>query len=374
MLVSLPTPTLAEEDVEISKILLDPNNPRLVGLTRTEATEEGRIGDTSVQESVFNELKTHLYEEVKATRDSILRLGFLPLDKIVLRKYQDTPVRKFVVVEGNERVAAIKWILQDQGRGELTVPDERLRALQRINVLILQGTDDEVKRGQWIIQGIRHILGVHAWGPYQQAKTIIVFLQGGMDTHAVADALTITVTQVNRLRRSYLAFEKFREDEEFGQFWHPNLFSYFEEVMNRPKLRDEWLGWEEASDLAGEFTNEANIRLFYSWITSPDPATPKKIGGALQMRYLPEILDDQEVLTEFTNNDQMDIELAHSRIQTRRATSQSIDWRGELHRLIDVMNNRIPLGAFTEEDAQLFADVIATAQQKLEQIRRLRNR
>lgn len=192
-----------------------------------------------------------------------------------------------------------------------------------------------------------------------------------MDVRGVSDTLSISLTMVNRLRRAYIALEKMKNDEEYSQYWHPNMFSYFEEVMKSPYLRDTWLGWVDRSDTDGDFANAANLSLLYSWITPSGENGQKKIPGAIQVRYLPDVLGDGETAISFTNDPALTIEQAHSQIQSRQAANRTFDWRSELRRLLETLRNRVPLGSFSEEDINLFEDIASTASQKVEQIRRL---
>lgn len=44
----------------------------------------------------------------------------------------------------------------------------------------------------------------------------------------------------------YYALEIFREDAEYDEYFVPNkLSSVFYEVMGKPELREQWLGWDE---------------------------------------------------------------------------------------------------------------------------------
>jgi hypothetical protein len=48
-----------------------------------------------------------------------------------------------------------------------------------------------------------------------------------------------------RYYRAFLAFETFKEDETYGQYWNVEMFRMFDDVMRRPRLRNDWLGWSE---------------------------------------------------------------------------------------------------------------------------------
>ena len=54
--------------------------------------------------------------DVKTLYDSIVEVGFLPIDRMIVKKIEKTD--NYVVLEGNRRLTAIKWILLDHYRGE----------------------------------------------------------------------------------------------------------------------------------------------------------------------------------------------------------------------------------------------------------------
>ena len=115
---------LKPQPICIHKLFLDPNNPRFldfedeIGLVPDE-----RITEENVQSYAMERMSKFDLRELK---DSVAEVGFLPMDKMVVRPIGDG---NFVVVEGNRRLAAVKSLLGDHQRGR-EVPEELLEQLK----------------------------------------------------------------------------------------------------------------------------------------------------------------------------------------------------------------------------------------------------
>jgi hypothetical protein len=355
--------------VEMNKIFLDPNNPRLIELgVKSGVVPEKRITEKEIQENLLNELSSSTVLDVKSLKDSILQVGFLPMDKVVVRKIVGE-ADSYVVVEGNRRIAAIKWILRDHMTGELTLKDEFVNQLSRIDVLELE-TDPQTSRlDQFILQGIRHISGIKQWGPYQQSEAAIILLEMGKNPREIAQALGgLSVTRVNRLIRANRALTLMREDEEYGEYATSEMFSYFEELISQPYLRDTWLKW---SDKEGKFKDEANTKLIYSWITpNEDLNGAKKIPMAIDLRDLPGILQDKYIFDLFLKPT-VTIDHARAALISARAPMASIDWRKELQSAVFVLSSGITFGEFDEDDLKLLTTIVQLCNKRIEQIKKL---
>src|SRR5580698_2054927 len=96
---------LAPINVSLNDLLLDPNNPRFTELGQDlDAVPEVRFGEPRVQEEAYTRMKTARFE-VPELRDTIKNLGFLPMDRIVVRPWRGVEAQppKYVVIEGNRR-------------------------------------------------------------------------------------------------------------------------------------------------------------------------------------------------------------------------------------------------------------------------------
>jgi hypothetical protein len=84
-----------------------------------------------------------------------------------------------------------------------------------------------------------------------------------------------------------------KNDEEFGEYALPRMYSYFEEVFKRPNVRT-WLNW---SDEAEGFSDEIHTKEFYSWIIPGDNEDKSpKLPESKSVRELSEILHDESAM------------------------------------------------------------------------------
>ncbi len=290
-LPSLLTPI----SVELCDLLLDPNNPRFSELgEELHTVAEGRFADEKVQGNAFEKMRNPSFD-VAELRDTIKTLGFLPMDRIVLRKWKGTASdgrTKYVVIEGNRRVTALKWLLNLHEIGKETFDANQLINLTNLEALLL---DDSVAPASatLILPGLRHVSGVKEWGPYQKAKAVHALRTSGMSPQETAQSLGLSTRAANGAYRCFLALEQMKSDEEYGEFAEPKMYSFFEEILKRPTIK-KWLGW---SDEAERFTSDERLHEFYGWIIpSGEDGSPPKLTEAKSVRDLSLIIDDDNAL------------------------------------------------------------------------------
>ncbi|MEO5359893.1 MAG: ParB/Srx family N-terminal domain-containing protein [Nitrospirota bacterium] len=287
-------------DLKITDLLLDPNNPRFAELGEKDSkVQENRYAEPKVQQSTQKKMQEAIFG-VSELRDTIKILGFLPIDKIVVRRWRGLPEvsNKYVVIEGNRRVAALKWLLELHDTGKENFTDEQLKNFNNLNVLLLDD-DDPSSINILVIPGLRHVSGIKEWGPYQKAITIYELRESGHSAQDAAQSLGLSVISANRLWRSYLALEQMKADEEFGEQTDSKKYSYFEEILKLPKLKN-WLNW---SDIERKFLNTEGLREFYSWIVGePDDDLTPKLPRAQDIRDLGKIFDDHTAMNELRSH------------------------------------------------------------------------
>jgi hypothetical protein len=351
--------------VNTEKILFDPNNPRFLDLRgEGRMVLEQRCAEPGVQEHAYQTMKDPRFD-VRSLRSSIEQLGLLPIDRIVVRKFGDD---QFVIAEGNRRLAAIRWLLEDHKTGEVTLPEDLVQSLREIEVLVLEEVGAQAVREQWLLQGVRHISGVKEWGPYQQARALETLIyEMGMDLREAAGALGLGPTQGKRKLNALHALEQMAEDDEYGTFAEPDMFSYFLHIMSKPVLRDEFLDWNEQDQT---FTNEDNLRLVYSWIT-PDEEGFRKITRAIDLRdELTTVVAVPEALEKLK---QPKTTLWDVVEEFRERRPEPIDWETPVRKALEVLG-LVPadhLENLDEEKTTLLERLIQVAQKKLEQARKL---
>lgn len=288
--------------LKLDQLLLDPNNPRFAELGAAEdAKPEARFAEPNVQKKAYELMRTTSRFDVAELRDTIKTMGFLPMDRIVVRPWRAGPAGndQYVVVEGNRRVTALKWLIELQSEAKETFTSEQIKNFTEIEVLVLDdlAADPSAKL---VIPGLRHVSGIKEWGAYQKARTVFILRDGGRTQQEVAQSLGLSVIEANRLWRAYLALDQMRADEEYSEFADPKLYSYFEEVLKRPAVKN-WLGWK---DDAKRFTNEERIREFYGWMVGEEGADGertdiRKLNEAKSVRELAVFIEDAAAMAAF---------------------------------------------------------------------------
>ena len=294
---------LAAIKVNLDDLLLDPNNPRFAELGEDiDQVPEPRFAEQKVQKAAFDKMKARF--NVIELRDTIKELGFLPMDRLVVRvwKGNNNEPKKYVVIEGNRRVSALKWLLEQHETGKETFTEKQIESFKNFEVLLL---DDEraPATARWILPGLRHVSGIKEWGPYQKARMVYELRQTGKTPQEVAQSLGLSTRDANQLWRAYLALEQMKADEENGEYAVPTLYSYFEEVFKRPNIR-EWLGW---SDEQQKFTKDKELREFYGWM-KPEKGedgeeSKPRLPEAKSVRALSKIVEDPKALAVFRSNE-----------------------------------------------------------------------
>lgn len=282
---------LNEKDVAVDQLLFDPNNYRYQDTTDFVYADPQRFHEESVQERAFKTLRSNAsIDQLKA---SILRNGFIPVERLVVRPYGQKN-DMFLILEGNRRLAALKWIDQDEKAG-LTVDPAVKELLSKVPVIVVEDGDDLSYKA---LMGIRHVSGINQWKGYQRAKLITELRQDfGLESAEVAERLGLTAHEVNRRFRAFGTLTQMKESEEFGEFSNPDMYPIFHEAVSLSAVKD-WIGWDETSST---FVTGERLSQFYSLLvpTENDEGQVKdpKITTFHQVRELRSILGNAEART-----------------------------------------------------------------------------
>ena len=341
---------LEEKSLSIEQLFLDPNNPRFWTEKTSRDIADRRIPDVDVQTRTENNIENH---GVRELLNSILRNGFLKLDRIVVRKIKGQK-DKYVVVEGNRRLAALN-LLRQQIKDE-TIDEEGLsptylenlrESTDIIPLLVYRGGDTQ--EISWLLQGIRHISGIRDWAPAQRARLLADQIdKHGLRFREAGQTFGLAPQSVGRLYRSYKALEQMRQDDEFQTKARNDYFTLFEEAYRNMNVR-KWLDW---NDQEHRFENEDNLQQFYSWITPDDdhPDKRRRIHDPRQIKQLASLVvgDHKDLLSQFDSYE-ISVENAYEKATMQ---SEADDWIQALEKVSKLLSN-IPQSAFQEGSEQL---------------------
>lgn len=287
---------LETREVGWDQLLLDPSNPRLFSLEAQGAIVDEEIAGAGLQEFLLTELRRT--ENIEDLVQRIRSLGFSTVDRLVVRPLAGHD-NLFVVLEGNRRTAAVKTLMQNPVL-KAALPVEIQASMEQIEVRVYTGNDPDAA---WMFQGLRNMGGMKPWGPFQQAKFMMVLLeQDPTRTVAeIAEAAGVGPVIAGRLVRSFYGFSQAAQDPEYGGQLTPQHFAVFNEGIfyrNNSTIA-QWLEW---SDPDKAFLNEGNLTTLLSLLfPGEEGGLPKIARVNPDLRdYFRRIIqhDDQGVLLQ----------------------------------------------------------------------------
>jgi hypothetical protein len=249
-------PKLKEITVAPEKLILDPNNPRLITKDEDRKSAEAAIDLMPETMDRMRDERNHISEIER----SIKRNGWLPVDYIFVRKFDDHG--RYVVLEGNRRVTAIRGLLNDP---EL---DSTLREqLQEIPVMEI--TDDlpdaDIQRKITYLLGVRHHGSLKKWSPFAQAYNIRkrykelcgedIFVWNAELGKQIAEALSIDEKEVKNRLQVYCAMEQVgnsevvKASEPEGGGMKDRYYSVVSEVVLKPKKFEGYIEQDQETFL-----------------------------------------------------------------------------------------------------------------------------
>ncbi len=147
----------APEWVQTDRLLLDPENPRLVEHTGNSPLSQSQLLKILWENMAVDELAL-----------SIKASGYFEYEPLFV-----VPEGKFfVVIEGNRRLAAVKLLLNEQERTRLRATDlppltqEEADSLKKLPVIKTQ------RRDAWQYLGFKHVNGPAKWDSFAKAQYV----------------------------------------------------------------------------------------------------------------------------------------------------------------------------------------------------------
>ncbi|MGV3511450.1 MAG: hypothetical protein ACO1OX_05535 [Novosphingobium sp.] len=350
-------------DLPLDNLILDPNNYRLQDESGYAAIAKSKYYLENVQNAAEKLLKK---EGLKELRDSFVSNGFLPIERIVVTPYNtglesepEEAKNKYLVIEGNRRVASLK-IIQDEIVAGVEIPTSVGEMLQRIPCIVVD-QDGQTEYFKETLMGIRHVGGIRQWGGYQRAK-LIADLKNNfkIESTEVAAKLGLSVQEVNRRFRAFSALEQMKDDEEYGDYAKPSMYPLFHEAVSLPAVRD-WLSWNSDSN---RFEDIDKMHQFYHLMTpSYDDETGSESNAKLttysDVRQLKDILPNPEAKQILLDDDRT---FEDAKIVSGRE-KLSKKWRTEISEAISSLKNigALEVKNLSSADMNLISELIDTA-------------
>jgi hypothetical protein len=268
-LLRLPLGTPAE--IEPALLLLDPLNLRLL-----ERTDEGLakinarlIGQNAVQDKLYNSIYADPLFDVEALETSIAYNGFLKHERLIVARYDG---EKFLVLEGNRRLTAVRHLFDTRGSELRGLTPEVRQSLQTLPCFVLDGSaingsDERLKeyhRAAEIYIGMRHLMGAKRWEPASRYEFQARLIDEGWSVSNVADRFGRDKAEVTRDLKAQRLYRDFQEFERKSKIGHSLTYNAFAEAARAPTIM-KWLGW---SDEKMSITKKQQEETFFHYLIS----------------------------------------------------------------------------------------------------------
>ncbi len=241
----------------LKNLFLDPNNYRLIHELDYVKVDDDQVMDKSVQRRTYRLLTGDKYQHIRDLIESFKSNNYLPVDQIQVRPVTDG---KYVVVEGNRRVAALKYLQQEYEAKDIDLG--KLDATVFSNVpVVLYADSDEMHH--LTLMALKHISGNKKWGEWNQAKLLEkMHTEYNLSEDEICRRIAISKVELRRSLRA-LSFLQQYLNSDYGDQFSEDKFPIFREVARNAALK-KWLEW---NDQVYQASNISNMELFFSLIS-----------------------------------------------------------------------------------------------------------
>lgn len=268
----------------VNKLMLDANNYRFIDNKFYQVVLEHEISDRRIQERTNNLLVGKNEENISDLITSFKSNGILKLDPIQVKELPDGNV---VVIEGNRRSAALKYLYEQFIKGN-DVGKLREKDFKSVELVLIS---DESPVQHLITMGLHHISGKKKWNPVNQAQLIQdLRYKHGLTELEICNSLAINKHNLRRSLRVLSLIERYK-GSDFGDQFQTNMFSLFEEVIKNVKMK-HWLQWNDNDMAPQEMMNEEKL---FSWISKEEIIERNDDGSEQEIVLEPIITKSHEI-------------------------------------------------------------------------------
>jgi hypothetical protein len=261
----LNIPDGESHEVEPEFLLLDPQNLRL--LERVDGGIQNLrvklIGQKSVQDKLYKMLLDDKAFDVKSLETSIAHNSFLRHERLIVARYDG---EKFLVLEGNRRLTAVRHLLEVYGPALTGLPDSIRQSLKTLPCFVLNGSSvggserrlNEYRRASEIYVGMRHLMGAKKWEPASRYEFEARLIEEGWSVAEIAERFGSDKSDVMRDLKAQRLYRDFGQFERKNKLGHSLTYNAFAEAARAPSVMN-WLGWSNEKKTVVEKDREASF-------------------------------------------------------------------------------------------------------------------
>ena len=245
------------QTVSLSSLYLDPNNFRFADNPDYRPVAAEDVFKANVQRLAQTFVAGKSQEHIRDLIDSIKENGWLDIDPILVERRESG---KFLVVEGNRRVATLKHLQRQHQDGGAYLGKLDVSLFSSVPVVLFGAADE---RQHMVMMGLHHISGKRRWPAINRAlamKRLQEQFDG--DADAACRALGVTKQDFNRSVRTLSLVDAYKESD-YGDQFKSDQYTLFREVLGKPAIRS-WLGWSDKTLAA---TRQDNLDRLFNWMS-----------------------------------------------------------------------------------------------------------
>ena len=286
---------LKEKTLDIKDLLLDPNNPRF-SKHHNEIIPFEKVADPAVQKVAYEQMLSRTnHFEIEELVAAIRADGFIHVDKIFVQKVKE----KYLIIEGNRRISAIKKILEDESE-EIT--SELKKQITNIPCIVIDTNEPGAEELMRKILGLRHHGSILPWKPLPAAfnlyrEYMLAYCSG--DTAKAKDPENFQYVPATAKRVAAMYSVKLSDVREKVRLYRVYLqlidasnnarnvissdsFSMIEETLNKQALKT-FFGYNESLSTFSEEGTERILDLYFG-LNGKEPVITEASAGMSNVR------------------------------------------------------------------------------------------
>ena len=255
--------------VSLRNLYLDSNNFRLVHEPDQKQAPDAAVKNREVVQRTMRLLCGDKNQNIQDLIESFKANGYLRVDQILVRNLPDGG---YLVVEGNRRVAALKFLQQEYESKGIDLGQLAPGFFSQVPVVQYADAD---KVHHLTLMALKHISGNKKWGEWNQAQLLeTLHREHGLEEDEICRRIGITKVELRRSLRALALVAEYRVSD-YGDQFNESMFPIFRQAARNAALK-EWLGWD---DSGRNTSNGANRDFFFSLLSREPVEVPDDDGS-----------------------------------------------------------------------------------------------
>lgn len=282
--------------IALQHLFLDPNNFRIVDHPEYKRIPPAEEFKADVQRRTTAFVLGRNREFVRDLIASFKENGWLNIDPILVQQGQP---RRYLVVEGNRRVATLKHLQRQHEERAVDLGSLDPALFSAVPVVLYKAAEE---RHRMVMMGLHHITGKRRWPAVNRARAMKRLLgHFDNDADAVCRALGVSKREFNLSIRTLSLVDVYRTSD-YGDGFRSDQYNLFREVLWSPAMRT-WLDWDDEERIP---RNQPNTDRLFSWMSrevdsvadddgssvDTQPRSAPVVTTVAQVRELAKVIDD----------------------------------------------------------------------------------